>query len=136
MISRKKIIIGLSAKELPPVPNGANVRVHHKKSWSTKAKVIDKAASPRNSLRCTNTRWYCASWKPYRSFAHKKPFMPQPYHLILICYPTCQTSNKVTPCFQTYQDSHHTVNVFEMPQSHHSDRNMIQYKKLLLCIAF
>ena len=37
-----------SAKELPQIPNGATVRIHEKKSWPTKAQVIEKAASPRS----------------------------------------------------------------------------------------
>ena len=37
-----------SAKELPQIPDGATVRIHEKKSWPTKAKVIEKAASPRS----------------------------------------------------------------------------------------
>ena len=37
-----------SAKELPQIPNGATVRIHEQKSWPTKAKIIEKAASPRS----------------------------------------------------------------------------------------
>ena len=37
-----------SAKELPQIPNDATVRVHHKNSWPTKAKVLRKDKSPRS----------------------------------------------------------------------------------------
>ena len=37
-----------SAKELPQIPNDATVRIHHKNSWPTKAKVLRKDESPRS----------------------------------------------------------------------------------------
>ena len=37
-----------SAKELPQIPNDAIVRIHHKNSWPTKAKVLRKDESPRS----------------------------------------------------------------------------------------
>ena len=37
-----------SAKELPQIPNDATVRIHHKSSWPTKAKVLRKDESPRS----------------------------------------------------------------------------------------
>ena len=37
-----------SAKELAEIPTGSTVRIHNGKNWPTKAKVIEKAKSPRS----------------------------------------------------------------------------------------
>ena len=37
-----------SVKELPQISNDATVRIHHKNSWPTKAKVLRKDESPRS----------------------------------------------------------------------------------------
>ena len=47
-IERQKFYHNRSAKELAEIPTGSAVRIHNGKNWPTKAKVIEKAMSPRS----------------------------------------------------------------------------------------
>ena len=47
-IERQKFYYNRSAKELAEIPTGSTVRIHNGKNRPTKAKVIEKAMSPRS----------------------------------------------------------------------------------------
>ena len=48
VIERLKFYHNRSAKELAEIPTSSTVRIHNGKNWPTKAKVIEKATSPRS----------------------------------------------------------------------------------------
>ena len=47
-IERQKFYHNRSSKELAEIPTSSTVRIHNGKNWPTKAKVIEKATSPRS----------------------------------------------------------------------------------------
>ena len=47
-IERQKFCHNRSAKELAEIPTSSTVRIHNGKNWPAKAKVIEKATSPRS----------------------------------------------------------------------------------------
>ena len=49
-VERQKVYRDRSAKELAEIPTGSTVRIHNRKNWPTKAKVIEKARSPRSCV--------------------------------------------------------------------------------------